>query len=181
MILYLDTSAILVLYADEAQSSWTQRRVNRHLRSGGVMASSSISYVETRAAFVRMLKRRPASGAISREFYEKIVAKFDADVTGARWVVFPVTAAVVERAAAVTDEHALRAYDALQLATVLTMRDELAARHASLGQRLGSIVEESDEGPAEVLLLTFEDELFEAALAEDVAYVYPGRGEGRES
>ncbi len=69
MILYLDASAMVKLYAFEEHSSWTRRRIDRHLRSGGVVARSVMGYVEARAAFARARKRHPAGQRISDELY----------------------------------------------------------------------------------------------------------------
>ncbi len=166
MVLYLDTSALLKLYVAEEHSRWVRDLVDVHRRSGGAVSISAVGYVEARAAFARMLKRRKA---ISAESYERVVRKL-MDDAGARYLVRPTDPALLERAATVAHEHALRGYDAVHLATALHLRHELRNRARQLTLEDDRRERERE---ARVLVLTFDDELFEAAKAENVAHAHP--------
>lgn len=72
--------------------------------------TSTITYVEARAAFSRRLRIRHLSAAQHR----RIVADFELDWP--RYWLVPVTDALIRDAAHLADTHPLRAYDAVHLA-----------------------------------------------------------------
>ena len=181
-VLFLDSSALVKLYADEEHSGWTldlvrgagvplgadreaegdeaRLRAIREARAENAVAVSAIAWVECRAALaakerVRTLsrdQRLALEEALGRDFSE-------------RFLVRPVSGSVVAVAGGLPEEHGLRAYDAVQLATALVLYDEVR-----------SLTEASDE---EVLVLSFDRDLHDAAVAEDTAHARPGRPGGR--
>jgi uncharacterized protein len=105
--LCLDTSAVVKLYASERGSTETRRQV----AGASEVVSSMITYVETRSA----LARKYHSGKIVAAAFEVGKAEFEAD-----WRIFvkmPADPAIVRRAADLTEQFRLRAYDAIHLAT----------------------------------------------------------------
>jgi len=105
--LYLDTSAVVKLYASEPGSAETRREV----AAASVVVSSLLTYVETRAA----LARKYDLGGIVAAAFETGRAEFEAD-----WRIFvkmPPDSAIVRRAGDLAEQFRLRAYDAIHLAT----------------------------------------------------------------
>jgi predicted nucleic acid-binding protein len=104
------------LYADEPGHATVRR-----LRS---LIVSAIARVEVPAA----LWRKERLGELQSADAEVLVAAFAADYDGADreaplFAAVALTPAVLETAAQVTAAHALRAYDAVQLASALAARD----------------------------------------------------------
>lgn len=117
MILYLDTSALVKLYAEEAGSEIVRRAV----AATDLVATSLISYAEARSA----LARKCRSGEIARAALKRLRQEFERD--WARLHVLPVDQALVLKAGDLTEEHALRALDALHLATADSLQAVLRA------------------------------------------------------
>ena len=108
MILYLDTSALVKLYAREVGSAEVKRAVVR----ADLVATSLVAYIEARSAFAR--KHRLADiddAALKRHKHE-----FERDWN--RLDRLPVDATTIRRAGDLAEQYRLRAYDALHLATV---------------------------------------------------------------
>lgn len=115
--LYLDTSALLKLYIDENGSAL----VREHVVPGLRVATSLVSYVEARAA----MARRRRAGDLTPVEYRRAVE----DLTGdwERFVRVDVTEGLVRDAARLAETHRLRAYDALHLASALSLMGRLGA------------------------------------------------------
>lgn len=107
MILYLDSSSIVKLYAQEPDTAEMKRQAG----AAGEVASSRIAYAEVRSAFAR--KRR--EGLLSVADYTEAVSAFR--VEWRRFVVVDVTQQVVELAGDLSDTHRLRGMDAIHLAS----------------------------------------------------------------
>jgi predicted nucleic acid-binding protein len=123
VILYLDTSALVKLYATEPGSMQTRRAVNR----ADQVASSLLAYVETRAAFARKKRMRQLSDAE----LERSKRAFELDWNG--FVRLPVDLERVRRAGDLAEQFQLRGYDALHLATADLLSRETGARISFLG------------------------------------------------
>ena len=111
MNLYLDTSALVKLYVEEEGS----RVVHGALQQASVSATSSIAYVEARAALAR---RRREGGLVATE-YRRAMRSLNAD-----WVHYqrvPVTDELIHKAGEMAESLHLRAYDAVHLASALTI------------------------------------------------------------
>jgi predicted nucleic acid-binding protein len=161
LILYLDTSALVKLYARERG----REEVENAVREARVVAISEIGYVEACSA----LARKEREGFFSEDEHNDAVEFLKRDF---REVYFlrPVTGEIITRAGEVAREHALRAYDAVHLATALTLRDE--ARELAVAQEEepteAPLLWESDE--FQLLVLTYDHSLMEAARQEGFAY-----------
>jgi len=117
MIFYLDTSALIKLYVSEDGTDSVRDAVER----ASVVAASRVSYVEARAA----LARAQRESRIGKQDLGHAVAVLKEDWK--RFLVLEVTADLVRRAGDLAEEHALRAYDALQLASALILKDGISA------------------------------------------------------
>ena len=157
MILYLDTSALVKLYAEEPGTEEVQSAVGR----ARAVAVSEVGYVEARSA----LARKEREGFFSTEEHDVAVQTLKRDFREV-YLARPLTGGVIARAGELVRQHALRAYDAIHLATALALREEageLAEQKAA---------EESPQEGAElqVLLMTYDSSLTEAAHKEGLAY-----------
>ncbi len=112
MILYLDTSAKVKLYADELGSTLVRRAVG----NADIVASNIIAYAETRAALAR--KRR--QGAIEDAVLDDIKQAFARD-----WVRIhrlPVNEMIVYRAGELAEQYGLRGYDSVHLSSAESLQ-----------------------------------------------------------
>jgi predicted nucleic acid-binding protein len=112
MMLYLDTSSLVKLYASESGSGVVKQFVG----AADVTATSRVAYVETRAAFAR--KRRERS--VSLKDYRLIVKDFDQDWES--YFIVDVSDVLVKTAGHLAEKHALRGYDAVHLASAVIVR-----------------------------------------------------------
>jgi len=111
LILYLDTSALVKLYIDEPG----REAVVSHVDEASGVATTRIAYAEARAAFAR---KRRESGLDARTV-RRVVAHLDGD--WASYSIVDVGDAIVRRAGALAERHALRAYDAVHLASAVDL------------------------------------------------------------
>ena len=107
MILYLDTSAWLKLYVAERG----RQEVIAAVQSAELVAISRIAYAEARAAMARVLREKRTTHAEHR----KRVAALNADY--AEVLKIEVSEDVVRQAGELAESHALRGFDAIQLAS----------------------------------------------------------------
>lgn len=114
MIVYLDTSALVKLYVEEAGSPEAREVV----QEAQVVASSRIAYVESRAAFARKYRER----GITRNAYRATIRDIDHD--WAHYLILDVSDDLVKLAGSFTEIHALRAFDAIHLASAVTLQKE---------------------------------------------------------
>ncbi len=117
MTLYLDTSALVKLYAEEEGSDLVRQGV----RESDLIATSLLSYAETRSALAKKSRTRD----ISRATLTRCKRDFERDWL--RLHRLPVDEPLVRKAGEMAEQHALRALDALHLATAdslqATLRD----------------------------------------------------------
>lgn len=115
MIVYADSSCVVKAYVEEAESE----EVRRLLAMPNRVATSLVCYTEVRAALARAERqRRLAPGAFNEA---KITFEHD-------WRVFDksgVDVALVRFAGDLTEQHGLRGFDAIHLASALTLQREL--------------------------------------------------------
>jgi predicted nucleic acid-binding protein len=114
VILYLDTSSLVKIYVPEIETASVQRFVD----AAEVVASSSLAYVEARAAFARKRRERD----LSARDYRDLVQDFDHDWE--RYLIVDISDALVKFAGRLAEKHALRGYDAVHLASAVTVRKE---------------------------------------------------------
>lgn len=116
MSAFLDSSAVVKLYADEEGSDLV-----RELEATVV---SALARVEVPAA----IWRKSRIGELPEEDAAVLVSEFEADYFGTageppRFLALTVTSSQLNRAAALLPVHGLRAYDALQLAGAIAAKE----------------------------------------------------------
>jgi len=107
VILYLDASALVKLYVDEEAAG----QVRQGVRDAEIIATCEIAYVEVRAA----LARRHREGALLPVDYRRAVRNLRADWP--RLFLITVNSQLVLSAGDIAEQHHLRAYDAVHLAS----------------------------------------------------------------
>lgn len=112
MILYLDTSALVKLYATEVGSS----EVRAAVEDADLVATAAITYAEARSAFAR--KRRLEEWS-QRELTRSTRALQE---DWRRLHRIEVTEPLIHRAAELAEELGLRAYDSIHLAAADQLR-----------------------------------------------------------
>jgi len=112
VILYLDTSSLLKLLLDEPGSA----TVTALADAAEVLASSRIAYAEARAALARARRAQRLTDASHRA----AVAAFEDLWTG--FAAVEVSEAVVRQAGDLAEQHALRGFDAIHLASALVVQ-----------------------------------------------------------
>ena len=159
MILYLDTSALVKLYAEEPG----REEVENAVRKARVVAVSEIGYVEACSA----LARKEREGSLSADEHDEALEQLQQDYREV-YLSRPVPGDVIARAGELVREYALRAYDAVHLATALVLREEAQ----ELAERRQAPVEPSlqDSGELQVSLMTFDGSLMKAAQQERLDY-----------
>jgi predicted nucleic acid-binding protein len=193
-ILYLDSSAAVKLYVGERHDDYVERAVSAVGRPGaGIVAVSAISYPEISCA----LAAKARAGLISADYYDQAMWQLRRNLANSQYLVLPATGRVIARAGELPapgdpsenpGRHRLKGYDAVQLATALEKRDELAERArretAERRERMRELPPErrepvGDVEPEELLLLSFDNDLHDAAVAEGIAHARPDRSGGR--
>jgi predicted nucleic acid-binding protein len=117
LILYLDTSSLVKLYVEEPGSP----AVHAEVDGSELVATSTVAYAEARAA----LARRRREGSLTAAEHRKAKAGLDADWP--RVLTVDVTESLVRRAGDLAERQRLRGFDALHLATYLTVVQEFPA------------------------------------------------------
>ncbi len=114
--IYLDTSALIKLYVEE---EGTEQVVDatRDAADGRVIVVD-LTPLEARSA----IRRREREGDISAADADRVLRQIENDCS-MTFLMQPSTSAVMEEAARLIDRYPLRAYDALQLAGCLVVRD----------------------------------------------------------
>lgn len=107
MILYLDTSALVKLFVEEAHSDVIRRAV---LQSA-VVTTQAVAYVEACAAFARLAHERK-----DETLFAGLRGNLDAQ--WAAWEITAVTESLLQRAADLAGRYRLRGYDSVHLAAV---------------------------------------------------------------
>jgi len=115
---FLDTSALVKLYVREPGTDEMLRLASQAGQSQ--MAIISVASVELRAA----VRRRERMEDLGHEKASALLDLFDEHVRDSVFLRQPLTEAAIETALRLIDDHALRAYDALQLAACLIISGE---------------------------------------------------------
>ncbi len=114
MILYLDTSALVKLYVEEAGAE----EVANWVDDATTVTTCRIAYAEARAAFARHRRE----GGLTTTLWRRTVANLDDDWS--RFAIVEVTDGLVRSAGRLADRHALRGFDAIHLAAALELQDD---------------------------------------------------------
>lgn len=116
---YLDTSALVKLYIEETGTARVLAAVDA--AEGAQVIITDISRVESRSA----IRRRERASDVSGTEANQILKQIERDVSSF-FLVQPTSSALLEEALRLIDRYPLRAYDAVQLAGCLVVRDSLA-------------------------------------------------------
>src|SRR5438093_13682940 len=124
-VLFFDSSAVVKRYISESGSQWVTDVCNPS--ADNLVLIAVVSGAEVVAAFAR----RQREGGLTAEQASRAIAEFRDD-----WIrlyeLVKTDRATVERAMLLAERHALRAYDAIQLACALEVN--------SITQRFGSAI-----------------------------------------
>ncbi|MFC2156591.1 type II toxin-antitoxin system VapC family toxin [Acidobacteriota bacterium] len=115
VIVYLDTSSLVKLYVEEDYSE----QVAGIVHSSKVVATSLVSYAETRAAFARRYREK----AFVPPEYKRLLSGFERDWHN--FVTVQVFLALIQKAGDLAEKHALRGFDAIQLSSALILKIKL--------------------------------------------------------
>jgi predicted nucleic acid-binding protein len=114
VILYLDTSSLVKLYVEEPGS----RGVRGLLETAEIVATSVVAYPEARAALARRRRERSLTAASYR------AARAALDTDWPRLLSLEVAEPLARQAGDLAERHRLRGFDALHLASYLTIANE---------------------------------------------------------
>lgn len=117
-VYYFDTSALVKRYVAEVGSSWVRSSVAR--RSGHVIYASMLAQPEVISALRRKVREGQLEDGQARRLSRRVTIHFTHNYASVA-----ITASVVTQACELLQRHALRAYDALQLAYAMAIRTGL--------------------------------------------------------
>jgi predicted nucleic acid-binding protein len=109
--LYLDTSALVKLYVEEAGSPAVRER-SGHAES---IATSRIAYAEARSALARKFREH----GLSRSGHRSVVEDLNRDWED--YFIIDVSEGLIKAAGNLAEKHAIRGADAVHLASALTL------------------------------------------------------------
>lgn len=111
MILYLDTSSLVKLYVEEPGTP----EVERQFDEASLVCTSVVAYAEARSALARLCRE----GSLPPEEHARTKANLDQSWT--HYLIIDVTPEVWRPAGDLAEEHALRGFDSIHLASFLHM------------------------------------------------------------
>jgi uncharacterized protein len=114
-IIYLDTSALLKLYIQEAHSE----DVDGLVSTAAGVGTGILAYTEMAAAMSRAARMRLISDGAARAAWDRFLGDWP------EFTRLKLSAALTERAASLAWDFGLRGYDAVHLAAALTWQDAL--------------------------------------------------------
>lgn len=116
MILYLDTSSLMKLYVAEPGAEGIRRLVER----AEIVSTSVVAYAEGRSALARRRRER----SLTPGEHRRARAAFESDWP--RLLTLEVGEPLARRAGELAERHRLRGFDALHLASFLTVREDFS-------------------------------------------------------
>jgi predicted nucleic acid-binding protein len=117
LIAYLDTSALVKRYVDEPGSSETAALI----ADAGAAATSIATRAEVAAALAKAVRLETLDARAGRHAQRAFASQW------ADYSKVPVNESIVARAESLAWDYSLRGYDAIQLASALTLQDSLGA------------------------------------------------------
>jgi uncharacterized protein len=139
VILYLDTSSLVKLYAEEAGSDEVRDQVAR----AAIACTSVVAYAEARAALARRRRERGLTTAEHRR------AKQALDRDWPKLLTLDVTGSLARRAGELAEKRRLRGFDSLHLASYLVVCEDFDAeevRFSSFDRRLNRAAANESRG-----------------------------------
>ena len=122
---YLDASALVKRYTDEAGSTWIRQITDPGAQNTVLLAE--ITLAEVAAAFAA---KERAPGGIAPQQRDRALSRFLQDCDE-HFLLLPVDRSVIGHAVELTQNHRLRGYDAVQLATALLASELLKSQDLS--------------------------------------------------
>jgi predicted nucleic acid-binding protein len=116
---FLDSSALVKRYVPETGTAWIQAIADA--ATGNLLIISRITWVEVLSA----LARRQREGSLSATDVHLIIQRFRYDLNH-QYQVVELDRTVMENAGQLVNQYPLRAYDAVQLASVLRIQPTFA-------------------------------------------------------
>lgn len=113
MVIYLDTSALLKLYVEEAG----RELVREAVEASELTATSTVAYAEARAD----LARRWREGDFTDEEHREAIGDLDADWT--TYARLDTSDPIAHGAGELAERHALRGFDSIHLASALRLSE----------------------------------------------------------
>jgi predicted nucleic acid-binding protein len=120
---FLDTSVLVKRYVVEPGSSWVVEQCQPALDN--LLIISQATLVEAVATFCRKAREQNLQQRIDETERDQIITLFRKDAQR-QYVVVPVTSSIYTHAGDLCCTYRLRAYDAVQLACALLVRNKLA-------------------------------------------------------
>jgi len=142
---YLDTSALVKRYVDETGSDWLRAMLAAQPAPSVIIVHLAI--VEVTSA----LARRVREGALFPAEYAEIQNAFRSDCLS-EYEIVPAIGEIIDQANDLLERHALRAYDAVHLATAAVINRQLLANNLT-----------------PLTFLCADEQLNQAAMAEGLA------------
>jgi predicted nucleic acid-binding protein len=122
---YLDASAVVKRYSLESGSAWVEALTAS--TSGHTTVLSEITLVEVAAA---LAAKHRAPGGLTQKERDEAVALFLSHCH-TEYELIAVNRSIIDRAVTLTQNHKLRGYDAMQLATALAANEALTTASLS--------------------------------------------------
>ena len=116
---FLDSSALVKRYVPETGSAWI--RALSALNPGNSLFIARITWVEVRSA----ISRREREGSLTPTDATLIIQRFLSDLNN-QYQVIELDSTLAETAGQLVNQYPLRAYDAVQLASVLLLQPAFA-------------------------------------------------------
>ncbi|MBI3756194.1 MAG: type II toxin-antitoxin system VapC family toxin [Deltaproteobacteria bacterium] len=114
MIIYLDTSSLVKLYAEETGSE----KIRDITYKASVISTSKVAYAEARAAFARKQKQ----DGFSINTLRKIVGDLNRDWESC--FVIEITDGLIRYAGDLAEKHLLRGFDSIHLASAVNLKNK---------------------------------------------------------
>lgn len=121
---FLDSSALVKRYIPETGSAWVRQLAAP--QTGSSLFIARITWVEVRGAFAR----RQREGSLTSMDRNLIVQRFRSDLNN-QYQVIELDATLAETAGQLVGQYPLRAYDAVQLASVLRIQPAFATTQST--------------------------------------------------
>ncbi len=121
---FLDSSALVKRYVPETGSAWI--RALSVPNSGDLLIIARITWVEVRSA----IARREREGSLTPSDRKLIIQRFRSDLNN-QYQVIELDSTLAERAGQLVEQYPLRAYDAVQLASVLLLQSAFATTQST--------------------------------------------------
>jgi predicted nucleic acid-binding protein len=119
-VYFLDSSAVVKRYSSETGTNWVRSLVDP--ATGNQIYLARITRVEV----VSAITRKNRSGGLSAADASAAIARLRLHLTN-EYATIDISSTVIDHAMVLAETHALRGYDAIQLAAALELRDDCLA------------------------------------------------------